>query len=649
MGLVDVREVGPKYDFGISSPTYGLFGGFIKPNTFIKELQTQLRDEVIGALSIAVGDRDLEFWKRQSQNDWSLGDGQTYFTNPSRYDRATSLDVHTPGQVRLVPQPTQLLAAGGSAINGRGSAVCQRKAFFPWKSGFYCWSDATTGGTVSTSTTPGGFVGDIATDGNNVFFAIPSASKVWTTTGAAPNVLTGYDTSGTFYGRLAYDQLKKILYGASAAVTSLAQFVKVNAGAGSTLIYDFVQGRIDALVMHQGNVIIGWNDGQGVPPGLAGSLVNARLFKYDGTNVLTFVDFPNGTMVLGLLSADGILYAMVEEADPLDKSNFPNTVHAVYAVNGSTITRLGTVDGLAVQGDTGALQPVGSPTAAVQIGQHVFFPGTGHTTRYDTLLGGFSRSLGDDGLPAFAGFAAATMSSLAFLSGVGLLCVYGAGATTGGVYNLHGTIFGIAPSSPAVGTAKLTGSRMDAGLPYVGKFWYVIEAIFTALLAAESVEMEYSLDDGATWTTCSNSPASTVGQTQKLFLVQQQNPHVRYRVRPVANPGVTAGPTIFSVSARYAVLNPNASVYRMTVSCVDQIRARGNQIDEPGYGKDALAYLDNIARKNEIVTFYEPDDSTRTAHSCWVMSMIRPMPNTGSVFNPNKQEGDVELVLWETT
>jgi hypothetical protein len=647
VAFTDVKQIGPEYDAGLDSPTYGKLGLFIKPQTFFKELQTQLRDEVIGALNIAVGDRDLNFWKRQSQGDWSQGDGQVYFSNPARYDSATSLDVHTPGQVRLVPQPTRSLAATAT-LNGRGACTCKQKAFFPWVDGKYCWADATTGGVVSQANTPAvAVIADIVSDGTTVFFALATGAGVWQTPGNVPVGLTQYDNPGSFYGRLAYDQLRKILYATSGAQTGLAKLEKINAGGASTIIYDFLAGRLDALEMHLGNVILGWNDGGNVPVGAAGSMGQARLFKYDGTNMTTFVDFPNGTMVVGLKSSNGTLYVMVDEQDPLDKSNAPATVHAVYAVSGSTITRLSNVDGNSVGGGTGSVYPIGSPTEAEAIGQHVFFPGTGHVTRYDTALGGFSRSLGDDGLPAAAGFIAATMSSLAFLSGVGLLCEYGGGVATGGIYNLHGTIFGIVPSSAAVGTCKLTGSRMDAGLPYVGKFWYAWEAIFSALLAGESVEMEYSIDDGTTWVACGGSPANTVGQTQKAFLIQQQNPHARYRVKLLPNGGVTAGPKLYSVSGRYAVLNPNASVYRMTISALDTIRGRGNQLDLPGYGKDALDYLDNIARKNELVTFYEPDDSTRTPHTCWVMQYVSPRASTSSVYDPKKKEGEGELVLWE--
>src|SRR5258706_15115380 len=135
-----IKSIGPEFDWAIDSPGSGFMGLHVKPNTFSKDLQTQLRDDVISALTLAIADRDLAFWKRQSQNDWSLGEGQEYFTNVSRYSQAHALDVHTPGQLRLVPQPVRLRKQTG-VFNGRGGTYCKTNCFFSWVDGFYTYVD----------------------------------------------------------------------------------------------------------------------------------------------------------------------------------------------------------------------------------------------------------------------------------------------------------------------------------------------------------------------------------------------------------------------------------------------------------------------------------------------------------------------------
>jgi len=653
VALTDVKQIGPEYECGFSSPSYGLLGAFIKPNTFRKELQTQLRDDVIASLTQIVADRDVAFWKRISQHDWSLGDGQEYFTNVSRYKSATGLDVHTPGVVRVVPQPSQLRAATGN-LNGKGSAYGAATLFFPSEDGFYAYVLPNL--TVNRAATKNvdDRIGGIVCDGTNVFFTTyaGTSSGISTTTAAAPGTLTQYDTLGFLhYHAIAYDQAKKILY---AALTGAGGEVdKINAGAGPTIIYGFVTGRVDALEMYQGNLIIGWNDAPttGLSENGVGVYGRSRLFKWDGSTLSTFFDFPDGSFIIGLKSAFGLLFVTVLEQDPLDSSNRSVPVKGVYVVSGSTLTRLSSFDATVAfdPGSSGIY--IGGGTAMLDVGQHLFISGSGHVNRYDIQLGGLSRSLGDEGIPGIAGFTTAYMSSLGMFANKGLICMFGGGqgvAGSAGHYALNGTINGLVPASAGTGTCKLTSSRIDAGLPYVNKFWFAIEVLLGAALnAGESITMEYSLDDGATWTASPQSPFNTMAVTTAVFQVLAVNPHIRYRVGLFAAAAGSKGPVVDAVTVRFAVVNQIASVYRMTLQCFDQIRGRGNKVDDPGYGKTALTFFDNIARKPELVTFYEPDDSARTPHTCWVWQLFRPMTNTGSAYSPQKQEGEVELVLWE--
>jgi hypothetical protein len=640
-------EVGPRYDAGLTHPTHGSMGLFIKPGTFRKDLQTQLRDEVIASASESIIDRDIAFWKRITQADWSQGEGQEYFDNPSRYDEARCLDVHTTGRLRMVPQPT-LLRAKTAALNGRGGVHCKQHVFFPWVDGQYTYINNALISSLE-STPAAAQIADIVSDGSTVYFCFAGSAGVYQTPGAVPAALLLYDVAGSVYGRMAYNQITKQLFAVTGPITGLCRLDLVNAGAASTTIYNFLTGRVDALEMHQGNLVIGWNDSSGVIP-TTGYIGKSRLFKYDGTNVTPFADLPDGCMVVGMKSALGILFVMCVEDDVLNDDNSPpKAIHTVYFITSSAIGRLSDItDARSVGVGVGSVNLNGDLTQAVALGQGVFFPVSGHTWRYDTAVGGLSRSLGDVGVPAIAGFAAAYMQGLAYMSGGGLLAlINGPGAAQGGVYNLNGTIFGITPSDELnVPACKLSSSRMDAGLPYVQKFWYGIEAIFDPLIAGDSIDMECSLDDGATWDPCPPSAALVAGQKQALFLVQEVSAHIRYRVHLNAG-AASKGPVVHAISARYAVVNPNASIYRFTVMGYDKIVGRGNIEEMPGYGRDVLNYLDLIARGNELVTFYEPDDSSRTPRSCFVMQMSRPMANTGSGYDSRKKEGDVEVILWE--
>src|SRR5438309_605247 len=99
---------------------------FIKPGTFRRQQQLVKRQEVVAALSQAIADRDIDFWTRVSQFDWSKGQNQELFTDPSRYSDSRGIDVHKLGAISLVPATTQL--AGAAVQNrGRGAAQDQRR------------------------------------------------------------------------------------------------------------------------------------------------------------------------------------------------------------------------------------------------------------------------------------------------------------------------------------------------------------------------------------------------------------------------------------------------------------------------------------------------------------------------------------------
>jgi hypothetical protein len=194
---------------------------------------------------------------------------------------------------------------------------------------------------------------------------------------------------------------------------------------------------------------------------------------------------------------------------------------------------------------------------------------------------------------------------------------------------------------------KLTSSRIDLGLPYVPKYWYGFEvSLAQAMTVGQQVSMEYSLDDGNTWTATTNSALVGPTTTSRFtFLVGQVNPHIRYRVGMTATGGAVS-PAITAIAAKFAPSNPQASVWAFTAIGLDQLRARNNLILDPS-GKDILAFLFNIAQKSETVTYYDFNDSTRTPHTVWPMTVGQNSMGIGGTYSPLRAEGELDIVLWE--
>lgn len=638
-GPVIPDEVGVVYDVGVVSPTYGSMGLFVKPGTYTKEQQLIKRQDVVAALSQAIADRDINFWTRQSQFDWSKGQDQDFFDDAARFKDGRGIDIHKRGSFSLVPMPSVVTSAAVDN-GGRGAALAitalpngSAAIFFPWSDGNYAYS--TNGGaTWATSTTPvGARITDIATNGSQAFFVFGNQGGVWQTNTAAPVALTQYDTGGNKYARLVYDPLRKTLYGILTADQGVALH-KINSGAGATVIFDWVIGRLDGLEIYQGNVVVSWNTASYTRGANA-----SKLYKYDGTNTTFFADMPDGGFVVSMRVVLGFLFILAYESDPFAPVTDKAGLYTI--VGGTGPTRVASVDASYNDDLTSG--------AANAYPHFMFGQGTGlyictqqRTMRYDIVTGGISRSFGDDG------------------GAVGNVWLQGAVA-------VRGTIFAIAAlkGTAATGVVKLnpsgagglisvsgdvgqriTGSRIDLGLPYVDKYWYGIEVAGEPLIAGQTVKAEYSLNDGATFTACSNSPWNTVGEKRRTFLVQQVNPHIVYRITLVSGVGV-ASPIIHAVSVRFAPSNPNAHVWRLTTQALDDIRARNNRVMDSTYGEDILAFLHNIAQKSELITFYELDDDSRTAHSVWVLTVQQSSPMTGNTYSPIRAEGEVDLILWE--
>ncbi len=559
-------EVGSKYDCGFSSPTWGDQGFVIKPGTYQRQQQLIKRTDVTGALQTAIADRDINFWTRLTQADWSYGSGQKIFGNSTvqlgSFDYSQGIDNHVPGQISIVPQPAVLTSTVASQVY-RGACLVQSavggtaNAFFAWTTGNYLYStDIVNAVPTFTSKTTGGAgaVLDIETDGTNVWFAT-TGGGVWTTTAAAPGNLTQYDTGANVYHRLKYDPLKKILY-AILAPSAGAALHKVNSGGGPTTIYNFVSGRLDAIEYIFGDIFVAWNAGDV----LNSSPSRSFIYYYDGTNVFEYTNMGDGAQIVGLKNSYGQLWAAVINEDVFNDAgdNVAGASLELFQIT-STITNRGTLTDAQIKQESTTKSPLTSGQFALATGGtpkspggSLFFGSSGLVWRYDYTAGQIvSKSFGSTQISVGGTTYNQIVVGLLAVQGkmvalVELLATAGGAQSGGAVVQLSGAVN--AMTALATGDCQLVSSRQDLGLPYVQKYWHSFEVIFQALIAGQSILMEYSLDDGVTWTSCTNfangttNPFSTLGGTKYVALIKQVNAHVRYRVTPAA-PGTNQSPT----------------------------------------------------------------------------------------------------------
>lgn len=662
-------EIGPRWDVGIVSATYGSCGLVIKPGTYRREQQLIKRADVVAALQTAMADRDINFWTRVTQTDWRQGSGATIFAD-SLFSDSRGIDIHVPGAISAWSGQTNLDSTVAGAI-GRGAAIAAAGvggaavAAFAWTAGNYRVSSDITNSvpTFTTYTTGGaGTVLDIVSDGTNFYFAT-TGTGVWTTSAAAPGNLTQYDSGANGpYHRLVWDSLRKRLFGITAPGTDRVLH-QVNSGGAPTVIYDFDQGRLDAIENVFSRIYVAWNTGSAIND----SQGISRVFYYDGANVYEAASGADGSQIVSLKTAGSVLWAGIVFNDIYNSSDIttPGSQFTLSYVSGGLIAGYRNLnDGRLLQ-NAATYSPqysfdswaalLGIP-GNVSNGQTYFGCGP-YVYKYDNAVGGVSRAFGRSTV---------TVSSTDYtphivgLVPVGDKLVALVQLLNGSYVNSGGMVWqvsGLTTPNLIVDSTDntLASGRIDLSLPYVDKYWHGFEVVCDPIAANQQIQMEYSIDDGTTWTLCPSSsahpnPYSTLAGTLPFFTVGVVNPHIKYRIQLRGTSGA-ASPVVHSVSAQFAPGNPTLKMWSFTVQARNNPRLRNNQVDDT-YSQDVLDFLFDIAQENETVTFYDSNEAlssgSRVAHTVWVMQASQATINTGNTYNPTLQEGDVDLVLWET-
>lgn len=660
-------EVGPRWDCGFVSASYGSCGIVIKPNTYRRDQQLIKRQDVVAALQTSIADRDLNFWTRVTQTDWRSGISSTIFAD-SLFGSSRGIDIHLPGEISIWPTQTVLNSVTTGAI-GRGAAIAAQgtggaaAAAFAWTNGNYIISlDITNASPTFTQYTTGGSgtVLDIASDGVNFYFAM-TGGGVYTTAASAPGNLTQYDTGANVYHRLVWDPLRRFLYGILAPSAGRALH-RINSGGAATVIYDFQQGRLDAIEIYASRIYVGWNTGAAIDD----SQGRSYIYYWDGTNVYEAATGADGAQIVGIKVAASVMWVGVIFNDVFNSSDIttPGSLFTLCYVSGSFLTGYRNLPDGRLLEHAATYSPftgmqdwcalLGTP-GNVASGQTFFGVGP-YVWKYDQSAGGVARAFGRSQVTITA---TNYTPHIVGLIAVGDKLVTLALLLDGTYANVGGMVWQVSGSStPNVAVDStdntLTSARIDVGLPYVDKYWYGFEVVCDPLTANEEIQMEYSLDDGTTWTLCDSTathpnPCTTLSETTPLFLVQATNPHIKYRIKLT---GTTTTPRVHSVSAQFAPGNPNLKMWQFTAQCRLNMRTRNNEVDQTN-PRDVIDFLFNVAQRSETVTFYDSNEAlssgSRVAHTVWVMQAGQSTLNTGNAYNPLLQEGDIDLILWEVS
>jgi hypothetical protein len=578
---VSLSDIGEKYDTALGfDPGTGvatMFGYMIADGQEWRE-QTQLQEvqKLIQAASTAVTDRDLTFWPKVSQSDWSQGFRQLVYENPARFYQSNGLDVTKPGYLTLYNSgPTTPYTMTGT-YNTLPLVSDGFNWFLGISQGGHNLLIGNAGGTTAY-TVAGGEILDMLFTPAGVVYG--TASGIWLVTalGVASAVTT--DTIDQ-RPRQSFAYFDENLYYITAAGTKINS-VNLTTGAMPATLVSTSANQWEPNYTCLASVSSGlcyskstFGDG----PGNGATII----YTNSGTTETRIFDIPG--VVKQIWEANGTAYILCQ----LDQVTSTAADYTLYTLTSSVVT--GAVSSLLddnrwAPADFLASNP--SPTATCRAsidadGRNVYIAWPGQDDlRLDLVSQGFSTIsspgaagiVGNGGGYGLGGLCAVRSLNV---SGLGMVHVVGHGSTAA-VHVLNG--------APTIGT--MVTSYYDFQTPTLSKNFRGFEInLFSPLPQGASITVAFGLDASTTFTPLTVNPvAPTV--LSCIFPTGTKASRVRYKIVLTANSNGQA-PIVTSWSTKASL----GRIWKTTLSCKrNQMLRNGQMDDQQAQPQDLIANL----------------------------------------------------------
>lgn len=635
--------VGQQYHLGLSDGTV-FYGYVLKPDAspaqfgtryggFRQRSDTAGKDALIQYSSANLIDRDLAYFPRVTDGDFSGGGYQEVWIDPRKYFDS-DLDPRVPGFLQLRAQWTRKTQAAITA--GTNYQVVPFNGDF-----FYTFGEASgnvySANAGATGTASAGAVISLDTDGSYLYAG--TATGLWRSTNgtgwtAVTSTINGtatqwwvvnQGTNGYFaYYQNAPNTLYKIDLTLAFPIAA-ASDVQVGVGANAINIIDIVEFQTSIAILS--------TDVRG--PGF-------DLWYFDGTN-LTRIIRVEGYTAQGICNALGGLYvsasAVGGKTSPI-LAHIDNGTYEIVARPGSPFPASG--------------QTCLQPRAA---SQYVYWPiiapsingissANGVIVQYDVLTGAVTRLPNND--------------STDYTTPGGTLRTVAALGDTLAVCYLNGTTGTLQYQQPAFtspGTYQSSGwlasSHIDFSTPGITKRFRRIEVHHTPLAAGEQILIEAFVDrDPVTFTTAlTPAPAtatatnSTIGSTLTAltFGADTIGKTLFYGLKLAAGTSNLTTPRVSYVSIEIG----GTWTWLFTLACTSkrQLLDGTNEDTQGVTGKD-LAYLLLLAYENgQNLTLFHRNG---TSYTVTIESLDLWNPSPQSSFRPQDakdEEYEVSIVL----
>lgn len=533
---VSPSQVGDTYDIAIGYPdpvsNAVVMVGYVLTNQGQWQESTNLQDEqhLVQIASPSSSDRFARYPK-VSQGDWSGGERQLIFIDPTKYYASTQLDCSRPGHLRNWGLYSTI-TSGTLSFKGRALSSDTSNVYWMTTTPSLQW--VASGGGAVTTTSITGAAKDIVRGSDHIYYA--TASGVWqfiapSTINQVTNEVVaagtnGHGVMGTFNGSLYY-----AVTASSVSTVRAATYPLPGAGAGT----------LEATIPQMEGLIGTLSDSsQGLLWATATTpSTYTSFFSFDGVNV-NFIGKLPGVAVVDSCEANGVVYVLCAAQNPIGQWQ-----PVIVQVSGSTISLFDDyrIVDPAFQANTTLL---GGRLDSDGVFLFMFFPGL-DAKQYSLRTQGVY----DVGLPTLG--AAANQAHLGTgLSGVGFAEIVGNDTT-------H--VYLAAQQTNPNMDGTMTTSWFDFDTPLVDKLFTSIEFVMNTAVDPSALSVSYGVDSSTSF-----QPLTTLVSTSFNSLIcylPRSTIGTRVRFRFTLLHAATSGTPdvqLISVSAKLA------RVWQLTVA-----------------------------------------------------------------------------------
>lgn len=162
------------------------------------------------------------------------------------------------------------------------------------------------------------------------------------------------------------------------------------------------------------------------------------------------------------------------------------------------------------------------------------------------------------------------------------------------------------------GGGWLKSSNYDGGTPGLLKLWTSIELDYELPAAGTTIKVDYSLDNGRTWTTdaVSLSYASAGRKRTRVYLSSVRASSFKWRLK-LSSSSTSATPVVYSVNVSYLPLQDPQWQWEFTV-VISELQELLDGTTATVAPATVLAALEDLYRANTPTTFVDVDGTTLT-------------------------------------